>query len=124
MCRLVGENAEIQFLSISHTSERTYFYVSDSGTPKKNRSKHRLLMLKGIRYLIYVLLQGPDEDTEEESELSVTELKELREKQKKEVEILRAERDKEEETEEPEDDSGCSWGMGMSCYRIDNEHAI
>ncbi|XP_060067559.1 kanadaptin-like [Ylistrum balloti] len=63
------------------------------------------------------ILQGPDEDTEEESDLTPTEMKEQRDRQKKEAEILRqaeiaAEERKLEELKRIEEARGCSWGMG------------
>jgi hypothetical protein len=61
--------------------------------------------------------KGPDEDREEESEMSITEMKEQREKQKKEAEVLRhadiaAQEKKMEALRKKEEDRGCSWGMG------------
>lgn len=51
------------------------------------------------------ILTGPDEDTEEESELTVTEL------QKKKLEsILKA--DEAVRQKEKKDDQGIDWGMG------------
>ena len=62
------------------------------------------------------ILQGPDFDREEESELSVKEMKEQREKLDKEAELLRqAEIAEEEKNAEiirkREEDKGCSWGI-------------
>ncbi|CAC5366499.1 Kanadaptin [Mytilus coruscus] len=62
------------------------------------------------------ILQGPSEDQEEESEMSVTALKEQREKQTKEAEVLRhadmaAQEKKLDAIRKKEDDGGCSWGM-------------
>ncbi|CAC5356280.1 Kanadaptin [Mytilus coruscus] len=62
------------------------------------------------------ILQGPSEDQEEESEMSVTALKEQREKQTKEAEVLRhadmaAQEKKLNAIRKKEDDGGCSWGM-------------
>ena len=63
------------------------------------------------------ILQGPQEDQEEESEMTVTEMKVQREKLKKEAEILKAmeaeaERQRSEETQRLMQDRGCGWGMG------------
>lgn len=60
------------------------------------------------------ILQGPQEDEEAESELSVTELKELRlkeelaEKQRIAMELL-----EEEKRKKKEEEDGIDWGMGM-----------
>ncbi|XP_022090980.1 kanadaptin-like [Acanthaster planci] len=60
------------------------------------------------------ILQGPAEDQDAESELSVTELKELRQKQLAELEDRRRatqEQAANERREEKERDEGISWGM-------------
>lgn len=62
--------------------------------------------------------QGPEEDQEPESELSISELREQAAKLKRETEVLKqAEIDEEEERERQRqkilDARGCSWGMGM-----------
>ena len=62
------------------------------------------------------ILQGPDEDREEESELSVKEMVEQREKQKKEAELLRQAEIEEtqrkmELLKKQEEARGCSWGI-------------
>ena len=67
-------------------------------------------------FLSLLEFQGPDEDADEESELSVTEMKEQREKQKLEMELRQkhAQEMKELESAQEEQeaqDRGCSWGM-------------
>ncbi|KAM6278913.1 kanadaptin [Porphyrio hochstetteri] len=65
------------------------------------------------------LLQGPEEDQESESELTVTQLKALRKQQQEKLEktMLGEDSDEEEEKEERSErsqisDMSCSWGMG------------
>ncbi|XP_013394310.1 kanadaptin [Lingula anatina] len=61
------------------------------------------------------ILQGPEEDREEETDLSVTELKELKAKQEKEIEVLRqAGIDAVEEKQKhlvAAESEGCTWGI-------------
>ena len=62
-------------------------------------------------------MKGPDDDKEEESEMSITDLKEQREKQKKEAEVLRladiaSQEQKIAAFNKTEVNSGCCWGMG------------
>ncbi|XP_041350933.1 kanadaptin-like isoform X2 [Gigantopelta aegis] len=63
------------------------------------------------------VLQGPEDDQEEESSLSVTELKEQREHHKREAEVLRQADMQEEQLrvdleQQRHDSEGCSWGIG------------
>lgn len=79
---------------------------------------------KCIYFDLYMnYFKGPDEDREEESEMSITAMKEQREKQKKEAEVLRhadlaAQEKKMETLRKKEEDSGCSWGMGNYSHQI------
>lgn len=62
------------------------------------------------------ILQGPDSDVEDESELSVAEMKQQRDKQLREAELLRQmeiaeEKRKLEKLQAEEEARGCSWGM-------------
>ncbi|XP_055956876.1 kanadaptin [Patella vulgata] len=60
------------------------------------------------------ILQGPETDQDEESELSVTEIKQQRDRQKREAEVLRlADADESNRLQQKmNQDEGCSWGMG------------
>ncbi|XP_014805961.1 PREDICTED: kanadaptin [Calidris pugnax] len=64
------------------------------------------------------LLQGPEEDQESESELTVTQLKALRKQQRAKLEKTMLGEDSDEEEKEERNDKGqnsdmsCSWGMG------------
>ena len=65
-----------------------------------------------------LILQGPQEDTEEESELSVTELKELTAaKARKRQEMEQKEKDR----LESEESQGISWGMAEDAVEEDDE---
>ncbi|KAL5009147.1 hypothetical protein ScPMuIL_014728 [Solemya velum] len=61
------------------------------------------------------ILQGPDDDRDEESELTISEMKEQRERQKREAEVLKqadlAEDSKLQQMKTKEDSSGCTWGI-------------
>lgn len=59
------------------------------------------------------ILEGPEDDQEDESELTVTEIKELRRKQEEEARQREAEaKAKAEANEAKEDDTGVDWGIG------------
>ena len=66
-------------------------------------------------------IQGPAEDQEEESELTLTEMKEQREQKKKQEEI---EKMIEEAGEEPvKKVDGCGWGFGKHSFsKIHSSH--
>ncbi|CAH1791659.1 unnamed protein product [Owenia fusiformis] len=71
------------------------------------------------------ILQGPAEDQEEESELSITEMKELRERQKNELEILKAaELEKSEGSVGRIESSndGCSWGIDDDAMETEGDN--
>ncbi|KAL4228390.1 Kanadaptin [Mactra antiquata] len=74
------------------------------------------------------ILQGPDTDREDESELSATEMKEQREKHLKEAELLRqaeieeAER-KAELIKKREESKGCSWGIDEDEIEEEDDNA-
>ncbi|XP_031211231.1 kanadaptin isoform X2 [Mastomys coucha] len=78
------------------------------------------------------ILQGPEEDREAESELTVTQLKELRKQQQMllEKKMLGEDSDEEEEADATEgkrntsgqdDEMGCTWGMGEDAVEDEAE---
>lgn len=114
----------------SEDSQPKGFYVYDLGSShgtvvnkKPIKAKHYVRlhvghMIKlGCSSRLYIL-QGPDEDAEEESPLGLTEMKELRKAQKEQMEkdMLLAKIQREKEAEEKErkiEREGISWGMGI-----------
>jgi len=64
------------------------------------------------------LLQGPEQDMEDESELTVTQLKEKRQAEMaaREIEELEHKRQEEERTKR-EEDQGIDWGLGEFRYK-------
>ena len=64
------------------------------------------------------LLQGPEQDMEAESELTVTQLKEKRQAElaAREIEELEHQR-REEEIAKQKEDQGIDWGMGEFRYK-------
>lgn len=76
---------------------------------------HMLKLGSSMRMFI---LQGPDDDMEEESDLTVTQLKEKRKLEIEERELKEMQRKEEEEEnrkrlEEKEANEGIDWGMGV-----------
>ncbi|KAE8600262.1 hypothetical protein XENTR_v10013158 [Xenopus tropicalis] len=77
------------------------------------------------------ILQGPEEDQEEESDLTVTQIKEARrQRESLQKRMLGDDSDEEESSEDGKnvkepgslgDDGGCMWGMGEDALQEDNE---
>ncbi|XP_056914119.1 kanadaptin [Takifugu flavidus] len=134
-------HAVIQYRSRPEEGESTGgdagFYVQDLGSTHGTVvNKNKIPPMTYIRLRVghvlkfggstrLFILQGPEYDEEEESELTVTELREQARKKKEELErrMMGEGSDNEEEGEEDKDgesknqsrpsneDSGCSWGM-------------
>ncbi|GFR62225.1 kanadaptin [Elysia marginata] len=132
-------HAIVQYSVISTETHQKGWYVYDldstHGTwlnKKKITPKvyHRLrvgYMLKFGGSSRLHILQGPSEDTEEESEMSITELKEQKDRLVREAQLLRqAEMQKEMERIEADkkafEDSGCAWGMADDAEEIGGEN--
>ncbi|KAM8913786.1 kanadaptin [Spinachia spinachia] len=135
--------------------EERGFYVHDLGSThgtvvNKNKVPPKTYVRLRVGHVLkfggstrLFILQGPEFDEEEESELTVTELREKAQKQKEELEKRMMgdasddddsdAGDKEEEEEEARDgqgeinkrqskDSGCSWGMAEEVVPEDDEN--
>ncbi|XP_061847261.1 kanadaptin [Colius striatus] len=114
-----------------HGSDAAGFYVYDLGSTHGTflnkarvppRTYCRVRVGHGLRFggsSRLFLLQGPKEDQESESELTVTQLKALRKQQQAKLEktMLGEDSDEEDEKEERSErsqntDMSCTWGMG------------
>ncbi|XP_071595491.1 kanadaptin [Heliangelus exortis] len=113
-------------------SDAAGFYVYDLGSTHGTflnkarvppRTYCRVRVGHGLRFggsSRLFLLQGPEEDQESESELTVTQLKALRKQQQAKLEKTMLGEDSDEEDEKTEErsersqnsDMSCSWGMG------------
>ncbi|XP_063907034.1 kanadaptin [Zophobas morio] len=105
----------------AETADKTGFYIYDLESThgtflNKRRIKPRSYVRMNVGHMLKLgcstrtyILTGPDEDTEEESPLTVTELK-----QKREQELLQRQLDKakEEERRKRDEDRGIDWGLG------------
>ncbi|KAM9316890.1 kanadaptin [Gastrophryne carolinensis] len=123
--------------------QETGFYVYDLGSthgtfinkqkiPSKTYCRFRVghvLKFGGSTRLF--ILQGPDEDQEAESDLTVTQIKEAR-RQRESLQRKMLGDDSDEENDLPEeegkrpqarpaDESGCMWGMGEDAIEDENE---
>ncbi|PNF17431.1 hypothetical protein B7P43_G02964, partial [Cryptotermes secundus] len=118
-------HAVLQYRSQESENNPIGFYIYDLGSThgtflNKNRIKSNMFVRVQVGHILKLglstrlfLLQGPEEDMEEESELTVTQLKEKRQLElaAKELEELEYQR-QEEERLKLEEEQGIDWGMG------------
>ncbi|XP_042357305.1 kanadaptin [Plectropomus leopardus] len=128
--------------------EERGFYIHDLGSThgtvvNKNKIPPKTYIRLRVGHVLkfggstrLFILQGPEFDEEEESELTVTELREKARKQKEELEkrMMGDDSDDDEEEEKEEDtqnkgqskpsneDSGCSWGMAEEAVPEEDEN--
>ncbi|XP_065611156.1 kanadaptin [Cyrtonyx montezumae] len=125
-------HAVLQYRGRSADDADAGFYVYDLGSTHGTflnkarvppRTYCRVRVGHGLRFggsSRLFLLQGPEEDQESESELTVTQLKALRKQQQAKLEKTMLGEDSDEEDEKEEQgnernqnvDMSCSWGMG------------
>ncbi|XP_041668926.1 kanadaptin isoform X2 [Cheilinus undulatus] len=128
--------------------EERGFYIHDLGSThgtvvNKNKIPPKTYIRLKVGHVLkfggstrLFILQGPEFDEEEESELTVTELREKARKQREELEKRMMgdgsddDEEKEEDEEEksnkgqskPSEDSGCSWGMAEEAVAEEDEN--
>ncbi|KAJ8934387.1 hypothetical protein NQ314_013428 [Rhamnusium bicolor] len=122
-------HAVLQYRSESTETEGPGFYIYDLGSThgtflNKNRLKPKMYARIQVGHMLKLgcstrsyILNGPEDDAEEESELTVTELKQKRAEEllKREEEAKEAELKAETEREErrkKEEERGVDWGLG------------
>ncbi|CAH2256173.1 kanadaptin [Pelobates cultripes] len=107
-------------------------YLNKQRIPPKTYCRFRVgHMVKFGGSTRLFVLQGPEDDQEEESELTVTQIKEARrQKESLQRKMLGDDSDEEDVTEETEksnestssgQDAGCMWGMGDDAIEEDND---
>ncbi|KAJ8921638.1 hypothetical protein NQ315_010547 [Exocentrus adspersus] len=118
-------HAVLQYRSESTETESCGFYIYDLGSThgtylNKNRLKPRVYARVQVGHMLKLgcstrtyILSGPEDDTEAESEFTVTELKQKRAEEllKREEELKEAERYNEEMARR-EEEKGIDWGLG------------
>ncbi|XP_063300177.1 kanadaptin isoform X2 [Pelobates fuscus] len=107
-------------------------YLNKQRIPPKTYCRFRVgHMVKFGGSTRLFVLQGPEDDQEEESELTVTQIKEARrQKESLQRKMLGDDSDEEDVTEETEksnestssgQDAGCTWGMGDDAIEEEND---
>ncbi|XP_030752128.1 kanadaptin isoform X1 [Sitophilus oryzae] len=119
-------HAVLQYRSMQTETEPAGFYLYDLGSTHgtfmngKNKLKPKIYVPIRVGHMIRLgcsqrsyILTGPEDDEEEESELSVTELKQLKaQKIAEREEKLRKEELEREERKRKEEERGVDWGLG------------
>ncbi|XP_073527864.1 kanadaptin isoform X2 [Phyllobates terribilis] len=138
-------HAVLQYRSVPGTEpdQEPGFYVFDLGSThgtfiNKQRIQSKTYCRIRVGHVLkfggstrLFILQGPDEDQEDESELTVTQIKEARrQKESLQKRMLGDDSDEEDNPEEEEvkekerggsDEAGCTWGMGEDAVEEEND---
>ncbi|KAM4040524.1 kanadaptin isoform 2-T2 [Anomaloglossus baeobatrachus] len=139
-------HAVLQYRSVPGTEpdQEPGFYVYDLGSThgtfvNKQRIQSKTYCRIRVGHVLkfggstrLFILQGPDEDQEAESELTVTQIKEVRrQKESLQKRMLGDDSDEEDNTEEKEvteqkerggsEEAGCTWGMGEDAVEEEND---
>ncbi|XP_072391326.1 uncharacterized protein ZK632.2 [Diabrotica undecimpunctata] len=118
-------HAVLQYRKEGSETDVPGFYIYDLGSThgtflNKNRLKPKIFVRIQVGHMLKFgnstrsfILEGPEYDEEEESELSVTELKEKRDKEIREREerMIRLQQEAEEKKKK-EEERGVDWGLG------------
>uniref|UniRef100_T1IWV6 FHA domain-containing protein n=1 Tax=Strigamia maritima TaxID=126957 RepID=T1IWV6_STRMM len=126
-------HAVIQFRPVGDEQHSLGFYLYDLESTH-GTSLNKQTLTARVYYQLHVgfnlkfggstrmfILQGPDEDQEPESKLTVTELKELRRKQEEKLARLENEEENAGEENKEQKESGIDWGMGEDAVEDEEE---
>ncbi|XP_044756683.1 kanadaptin [Coccinella septempunctata] len=122
-------HAVLQYRSEPSETDGAGFYIYDLDSThgtflNKNKLRPRVYVRIQVGHILKLgcstrsyLLNGPEEDTEQESELSVTELKQKRQedierREREKIELIQRKQKEEEERKKKEEERGIDWGLG------------